>query len=68
MTKNLRHMSTWTVLYDRISQLSCHPVLSEQEACALHRDVVAEIGSLSAPTPEALELQQLMRLNEVEVS
>ncbi|EYB92576.1 hypothetical protein Y032_0192g1357 [Ancylostoma ceylanicum] len=53
-------------LYDRISQLSCHPVLSEQEACALHRDIVAEIGSLSTPTPEALELQQLMRLNEVE--
>ncbi|ETN86284.1 L27 domain protein [Necator americanus] len=53
-------------LYDRISQLRCQPVLSEQEACALYRDIVAEIDSLPTPTPEALELKQLMHLNDVE--
>ncbi|CAJ0609524.1 unnamed protein product [Cylicocyclus nassatus] len=64
--KNLHHTNTWTALYDRISQLRCHPVVSERDACALYREILVELDSLPNLTAEATELQQLMHLNDVE--
>ncbi|PAV73782.1 hypothetical protein WR25_16302 [Diploscapter pachys] len=47
-------------LYDRIAQLNCAPVPSEQEASTLNKDVIASIDSLLAPSTEAQELKQLL--------
>ncbi|KAJ1365879.1 Protein lin-2, partial [Parelaphostrongylus tenuis] len=52
-------------LYDRISQLNCHPVALEKEASALNRDVAAQIDALLHPTPEALELRHLLHSNDM---
>ncbi|CAJ0937952.1 unnamed protein product, partial [Mesorhabditis belari] len=52
-------------LYEKISQLSTHPIVCGEDASLLTKDVISYIETLMAPSGEALELRQLLAINDV---
>ncbi|EFP08057.1 CRE-LIN-2 protein [Caenorhabditis remanei] len=47
-------------LYDKINALPCEPVVTEVDTSTLRKEAVLQIDGLLGPSPEALELRQLL--------
>uniref|UniRef100_A0A8R1HWN0 Uncharacterized protein n=1 Tax=Caenorhabditis japonica TaxID=281687 RepID=A0A8R1HWN0_CAEJA len=49
-----------TPLYDKINALPCEPVITEVDTSTLRKETMLQIDGLLGPSPEALELRQLL--------
>lgn len=47
-------------LYDKINALPCEPVVTEVDTSTLRKEAVLQIDGLLGPSPEAMELRQLL--------
>ncbi|CAJ0575124.1 unnamed protein product, partial [Mesorhabditis spiculigera] len=55
-------------LYEKISQLQSRPVVCGEDASILSKETVSYIETLLSPSPESLELRQLLQYTDVAAS